>query len=325
MLYPNFKNYVRERGLVSEGDGVVLSVSGGVDSMAMMDLVLRLAGPMKLKVSVAHVNHGLRGAASQADEELVRHAAEEGKVPFALLRREPEKGENLQDSARRIRMDFLRKAAAERDARSVLLGHNRADQAETVLMHIVRGSGLEGLVGMRPLAEDDGVRIVRPILFAPREEILEYARERRIGYRQDETNLTLKYRRNEIRHRLMPLLAELNPRVEEAIASMADRLAGESEALSLLAEACFHEVLADVSDGRIVMRAEAYADFPKALRMRILKLAWQRASGAAADLNSDQLERMDGIAIGGKREGRYRLKSPFSFVRSHDRLEISSA
>ena len=168
MLYPDFKNYVRERGLVSEGDGLILAVSGGVDSMTMMDLVLRFAKAMRLRPAIAHVNHGLRGAASQADEELVRHAAETSKVPFLLKRQGPAGGENLQDSARRIRSRFLRRAAAEQGARSVLLAHNRGDQAETVLMHMLRGAGLDGLVGMRPASQDGDIRTVRPLLFASR-------------------------------------------------------------------------------------------------------------------------------------------------------------
>ena len=322
MLYPNFKKFIAEGGLVTEGSAVVLSVSGGVDSMVMMDLVSRLARPMKLSVTVAHVNHRLRGRNSDADEELVRHAAEAYDFDFMLKRARPPKGRNLQDAARRIRMEFLNRAAGKCGATCVLIAHNRGDQAETMLMHLIRGAGLEGLAGMRSSAMAGSVKIVRPLLFAARGEIERYARERGIEFRQDESNLTDRYRRNDIRLKLIPMLTRFNPRIEEGLADMCERLACENDVLALIAETGFHDALSDESEGRVALARDAYSEMPRAIRIRMLKMAWERAAGGRADLNSDQLGRMDQVALAEKPSGEYRLKAPFEFVRHGDVIEI---
>ena len=322
MLYPNFKKFIAEGGLITEGSAVVLSVSGGVDSMVMMDLVSRLARPMKLSVTVAHVNHRLRGRNSDADEELVRHSAERYGFNFILKRARPPKGRNLQNAARRIRMEFLKGTAGECRAGCVLIAHNRGDQAETMLMHLIRGAGLPGLAGMRPSAIAGSVKIVRPLLFAGRVEIEGYARERGIEFRQDESNLTDRYRRNEIRHELIPMLTRFNPRIEEGLADMCGRLAEENEVLALIAEASFHDALSHESEGRVALARDAYSAMPRAIRIRMLKLAWERVAGDRANLNSDQLERMDQVALSGKPSGEYRLKAPFEFARRGGVIEI---
>ncbi|MBN1282516.1 MAG: tRNA lysidine(34) synthetase TilS [Proteobacteria bacterium] len=323
MLYPDFKRFVSAEGLLREGDRLLVAVSGGVDSMVMMELLSRVARGMDLRARVVHVNHMLRGRESMRDERHVEREARRLGFEFASARARPRAGENLQGSARSLRLRFFRRQAEEFRASRVLLAHNRGDQAETVLMHIVRGAGLAGLAGMSPLSRADGILIARPLLFASRGDIAAYAKRRGVAFREDRTNRTLKYRRNEVRHSLMPALERMNPRIEESLAAMAGRLREDERALDLVARASFNEALASAADGRVLLRAEDFAAMPEVVRARMLMIAWRRATGRASDLNGDQIRRMDSIAASGRRTGEYRLRAPWEFRKRAGLIEIS--
>jgi tRNA(Ile)-lysidine synthase len=322
-LYAEFLRAVSEWGIVAPGEGVVVAVSGGVDSMSLLDLAVRASRSRGFCVSAAHVNYRLRGADSDADEALVRDAAARLGIPFDVRRVRPPAGENTQDAARCIRQRFLRSVAKRRKARAVLLGHNRGDQAETILMHMLRGAGLAGLCGMRPCSEGGGVCFARPLLTASRAEIERYAGERGIAFREDRTNATTRYRRNDFRHRLMPLLREFNPRAEEALASLAARLAADDDALNAIAVSALETLKSGKEMRSGAIARDGYAGLPAALRRRVLRLAYALAAGTTADLNSDQLRRMDEIAMSSRARGEYRLKAPWSFKCDRDQLTIA--
>jgi tRNA(Ile)-lysidine synthase len=321
-LYPKFRKYVTDNDLLQERDRAVVSVSGGIDSIVLLDLLVRLSKTMKFRLAVAHVNHALRGRESDGDEGLVREAADRYGLEFVSRKLTPGSGENLQDAARNLRQKFVMKLAAQRGDNAVCLGHNMCDQAETLMMHMIRGSGLAGLVGMRPLAIHGNIRMVRPLLFASREEIAQYADERSLRHREDSTNKKLRYRRNEIRHRLMPLLSDLNPRAVEALADMARTLGEDDDALSSIAEVSLKEAELIEGESAIVIDRKVYLELPIAIRKRLMRLAYARLAGSSADLNADQLERIDGIASSGRTEGEYRLKAPLGFAMAGDKLRL---
>jgi len=324
-LFPKFRKYVTDNRLLRKGDSAIVSVSGGIDSMVLLDLMVRLSKPMRFRLAVAHANHGLRGRESKRDEKLVKGAASAYGLECFVRELRPKAGKNVQDAARELRLRFLMKLARQRGSGVVCLGHNLNDQAETVIMHLMRGAGLAGLAGMSPLAVREGIRLARPIIFAPRGEIEEYARETSIGYREDSTNAKLRYRRNEIRHRLMPLMKELNPRVEESLCLMAGRLREDEQALEAVAEASLHEasIIADTDD--VVLDRGAYRSLPVSIRKRLIMIAYARLAGSGADLNSDQLAKIDAIAMSEKARGEYRLKAPLKFDRRGERLTIARA
>lgn len=324
-LFPDFKRFVADNGLLGAGDRAVVAVSGGVDSMVMLDMLVRLSRSISLDLIVAHANHGLRGRESDDDERFVRCAAEGLGLKCFSKRLVPPEGENVQDAARGLRLKFLTKLAKDSGARSVCLGHNMGDQAETILIHMIRGSGLSGLCGMRPLSARGQVRIARPLLFAGRDDIAAYARERGLDHREDSTNARRKYRRNDVRLGLMPALLEINPKIIENLAMMGRRLAQDEEALERVAEASLVEAGLSATAEEVVLDGRVYAGLPAAIRKRLMRLAYSRLSGTSADLNSDQLERMDSIAIGEKEGGEYRLKAPWKFNRTGRRLSISRA
>ncbi len=315
MLYPKIKKRLIESAALASGTAAIVGVSGGVDSMVMLDLLCRCREDLGFDIHVAHVNYGLRGRDSKGDEDLVRNAASSYGVKFSALHKKPSKKENLQDSARDIRRNFFSKISRMYSSCVVVLGHNMEDQVETVLFHMLRGSGIDGISGMRELSANGLMRILRPMLSVTRKEISAYAKERKIVFRQDKSNDTLKYSRNEIRHKLLPALAKINPSAAEMIWSLSMRLAADADALTDAAEKAFLVCVAPTADPlSVVIDKNSYKSFPEAVRIRILRAAFERIAGSKKDLSSDHLLKMDYIATSGSGSGSYRLPCSCKFI-----------
>lgn len=325
MLYPRFKNFVSENALVREGDSIVVGVSGGIDSMALFDLFVRMSKAADISLIVAHFNHRLRGRESDADEALVREKASEAGVSIEVHRKRPAKRDNLQDAARRDRIGFFRKVASKHSSGRIATAHNLDDQAETIMLHLMRGSGSKGLSGIRPSQRAGGVELIRPILFATREEIAKYAGERGIEFREDRTNATTKYARNSVRHELMPLMKRFNPKIQAHLAMLGERIAEDDEALRAVANASFDEAIVKCDVDSAVLRRCVYSSLPPAIRKRLLMTSVERLKGNTVDLNSDQLEKMDHIAMAANRHGSYRLRASWRFERDGDMLRIAKS
>jgi tRNA(Ile)-lysidine synthase len=219
---------VRAHRLFEPGDRVVLGVSGGADSMALMHALWEVADRLEIALEIATVDHGLRPEAAR-EAELVRERAAALELPWHLLRvdvaaarrRQPA---SLQDAARRLRLAALSELAAQVDARRIALAHQADDQAETVLFRIVRGTGLHGLAGipyMRAMAPGSPQAVVHPLLDVRRREVLRYLRRRSIPFADDPSNADLRFARARVRHRLLPALSGENPRVAEALVALA--------------------------------------------------------------------------------------------------------
>jgi len=226
------------------GERVVVAVSGGADSTALLLALDELIKwrRMSLRLKVAHLDHGLRGEASAGDahwvEELTGELGYEfvGARAVAVARRAREARDNLEQAARRARYEFLGRVAREWEACAVVVAHTLDDQAETMLLALVRGSGAEGLGGMQPVraldGRGDGVLLVRPLLgWARRAETVEYCETRGVAVRADEMNEDESFSRVRVRRRLLPLLETFNPRAVEALARTAMLLRADAEAL----------------------------------------------------------------------------------------------
>ena len=215
--------------MISRGDRVVVAVSGGPDSVCLLHLLLQISQELALKLFVAHLNHMLREEAIE-EENFVRELAEKYSLPFYSERIEVakklRKGETLEEGARRIRYDFLRRAGERFSANKIALGHNADDLVETILLNLIRGTGIRGLRGIPPVRMEGAMAFIRPLIEIWREEITEYLKERNIPYKIDRSNLSLEFTRNKIRHQLIPLLEEINPKVKLAIYRLGE-IAGE--------------------------------------------------------------------------------------------------
>jgi tRNA(Ile)-lysidine synthase len=208
-LETSFVKFLESSGLVRPGDSVVLAVSGGIDSTVMTYLFVDLLQRWNLKLAVAHVNHQLRGEESDGDEAFVREMAAALSIPFLservnVLDFAHSAHISKQEAARQMRYDCLERARQKVGGRVVATAHQADDNAETVLMNALRGSGIRGLAGI-PVRREAG-KVIRPLLFARRGEIKQYALERQIKYRTDSSNESVEYRRNFLRHNVIPMI-----------------------------------------------------------------------------------------------------------------------
>src|SRR6058998_2550256 len=209
---------VRQKKLLRPDDRVLVAVSGGPDSVCLVLVLheLRQRGVLPgLDLHVAHVNYSLRGEESEKDEAYVRDLGNQLSLPVHVERAHlvPRSGRALQSQARDARYAFFTRVRREYGLTAVATGHTADDQAETILMWLLRGSGTSGLAGI-PVQRGDG--IIRPLLGVTRAQVLDYLASRGIVYRTDASNATRVYRRNQIRHEIMPLLRTFNPRIERA-------------------------------------------------------------------------------------------------------------
>ncbi|MCZ6465332.1 MAG: tRNA lysidine(34) synthetase TilS, partial [Proteobacteria bacterium] len=221
-----------------------MALSGGVDSTVLLHALAALAPGLVLDLRVGHVNHGLRGRESDADEAAAHAAAEGLGLAFASERVEPEslrqgrpsgRRPTLQEAARTLRYRAFRRMAGALGATRIATAHQADDQAETVLLRLLRGTGPDGLAGI-PEQSADG-RIVRPLLRVSRQEIVEFARERGLRWREDPGNRSSRYARSRLRQRWLPGLArEFNPQLLRAIANLAEAQRGDSEWIEALVE-----------------------------------------------------------------------------------------
>jgi len=210
--------------MVSPGEHVLVALSGGADSVATLAALVRLAPRLGVRLSAAHVHHGLRGREADEDAAFAERLAAELDVPFRLIRlsRALARGGNVEERARELRYRALREIAAEIGAGKIATGHTRDDQAETVLLRLVRGCGPRGLAGIRPVVRADGeATIIRPLLQCDRAQIESFLADLGLAHREDSSNRSPRFQRNRIRYEVLPLLRELNPAVDRALADLA--------------------------------------------------------------------------------------------------------
>lgn len=293
---------------------VIVAVSGGADSVALLLSLDELLSERRLAVSltVAHLDHGLRPTSHEDAvwvEDLTRRLGYEFKLErLAIGRRAQNGGDNLEQAARRARYEFLARISGEDDgARLVLTAHTVDDQAETVLLRLLRGSGAEGLGGMEPvrnLQAGSPVLLARPLLnWARRAETEEYCRARKVEFREDEMNEDETFARVRVRKRLLPLMQGFNVRVVEALARTAKLLREDSRALDNLAALLLEEARNGSLPGDTGLRVDVLANAGASLRRRALRLWLAEGRGDLRRLEMVHLVAVEKL-LAGERGGR---------------------
>lgn len=276
--------------LLTPGERVVVAVSGGVDSVVLLHCLLRLRDEFSLILHVAHLDHGLRPASSQ-DAAFVQALAASWGLPATIGAWTPalSLGRSLQAAARKARYRFLQEVASEIGATKIAVGHHRDDQAETVLLNLLRGAGLRGLRGMLAIREG---QIIRPLLGVGRDEIEGYAKRHRLSFLEDPSNRDPRFLRNRIRYQLLPLLQrEYNPAISKTLAKTAELLA-EEEAYVEGAVDRLSRPLFSMQGNRICMGVGVLRGLAPPIRRRILARAI-RAVAPQGYLTSAHLEAVE--------------------------------
>ncbi len=292
------KEAIRRYKLIAPGEKVLVAVSGGADSMALLYSLYWLRRDLGVELAIAHLDHGIRPDTAE-DLKVVKKAAEDLGLPLFYERLDvpsfaKREKLNLEEAARRLRRDFLLRTSRVAQAQKIALGHTRTDLAETVLLHLLRGAGPAGLRGFLPAS----FPFIRPLILCTREETRAFCEAHAIPFRDDPTNFDTRYLRNAIRLELLPKLREYNPQVEEALARAA-KLLGESEEVLEWATA---KALAELRQGKGLDLSRMRA-LPKALQALVVRAV---ASQFGVLLYSRHVEAvLRGIELG--RGGEYHL------------------
>ncbi len=316
-LIDQVRDTIDRHGLLLDGDTLIIGVSGGPDSLVLLHVLQCLAPEYGARLHVGHLDHGIR--AESADEgRYVTDLCAMWEIPCTVRRTDvPDMASqhrlSLEEAARQARYGFLGDLARQLGGRTVAVGHHADDQVETVLMHFIRGSGLSGLRGMRPLTQLDElrlgtfsdwehhgrmpIRLIRPLLDIPRTDIEAYCDQHQLQPLYDRSNLDRTIHRNRIRHELIPLLETYNPNIRATIHRTAEALSGDYEVLRDVLESVWPDVVEDEATQHIVFDLHALRELAPGLQRSVLREAIGRLNRSLRDISwvhvQDALEMLD--------------------------------
>lgn len=324
-----------ERALAMAGLGayrgpLVLAVSGGPDSLAMLDILARLYPPARL--IVAHLDHGLRPDSAR-EAAAVAHQSDARGLAFhletadvAALARE--RRLSLEEAGRVARYDFLARVARGVGAAAIVVGHNAGDQTETILMHLLRGAGVAGLRGMAaaaPLPGRSDLWLLRPLLDTDRDAIEDYCRQAGLEPAADASNADLTFLRNRLRHELLPLLQTYNPQLAQRLREMGAILGAEDDLLAQLEEEAWRAIALPRPSGGVALRREAWQKQPLALRRRLLRRAAALSLSTPTDLSFSAIEAARRLAERRATGGRADLPGELVVAIGYETIEFRHA
>lgn len=337
-LLHEVQHTLQRHRLLHPDQAIVVGVSGGPDSLCLLHVLHALAPSLRVRLHVAHLHHGLRGADADADAAFVEEAAAARGLPFTLERADiaaqaRHSGASLEEAAREARYTFLARLAEAVDASAVAVGHNADDQAETVLMHFLRGSGLAGLRGMQPRSQWPMINsqwaighlcLIRPLLFVTRSEILDYCALHGLAPRFDRSNEDTTFFRNRLRHELLPLLESYNPQMRRILGSTAAVLADDYELLRGDLQAAWPAVVVQESDQRLVFDLDAWRHLPAAMQRSVLREAIHRLRGSLRNVNFVHVDNARTLLHEGTAGNRMTLPAGLEVALGYDRFAVGT-
>ena len=328
-LYSDVLKLIRQHKLLAGADAVVVGLSGGPDSVCLLDVLalMRERGDINAAVHAAHLNHCLRGEESDEDERFARELAETMGLPITVDRRDigsvqAEEGGSVEAVARRERYAFLASVAESVGASAVAVGHHADDQIETVLHRLIRGAGLKGLRGIRlTRLLDDGspARLIRPLLGARRADIVDYLSERGLTYRADSSNSDTSLTRNKLRHTLLPRIeSDFNPAFGESLLRLSRSATDVHELLLDVA----HTAAVDCVSGNTI-NVEEFGLAHGAVRPLLIDLAVEWVEPMRPQFDAKHYDAIVELALGGTPGARIDLPGDIMASRSGDAISFA--
>ena len=319
-------HFIEQHRLISRRQRLLIAVSGGPDSVCLLHILIKLRDELDIKLHIAHLDHQLRGAESVADAQYVSELAHRLDIPATIEQRDvkayhTQQHISLEEAAREVRYAFLAQVASSIGASRVAVGHTADDHVETILMHLIRGSGIRGLHGLEPSTRWQSVLIIRPLLEVSREETADYCHHHQLMPRIDASNLSLSPLRNRIRQQLLPLLQSYNPQVAEALLRTA-RIA--SDELAYLDEEIVRlwDEVAQEQGSAIILDKARFLELPFALKRHLLRSAMGRLLGNLKDIEMRHIEEI--MAVLSKPAGkRISLPGGLLFSIEYDRYLLA--
>ncbi len=285
-LLQKIRRFIRQNEMLLGNERVLLAVSGGLDSMTMLDVMARIAPPMKIHLAVAHFDHGLRGEDSKSDADfVVEEARKRGLRTYVargdVARIAAQSKLSVEDAARRVRYQFLSRVARKNDYSVVMTAHTANDNAETVVMNLMRGAGVSGLAGIPPTRSlVDAALLARPMLGVERHELVKYAADVELLWHEDASNSSTAHTRNRIRHELIPVLAEFNPSIVSTLNSTASIMRGLEQYLSHAVGLAIEKVQGGMNEERLELSITQLKHYLPAIQTEVI----QRLASKAFDI-----------------------------------------
>ncbi len=315
---------MRRFGMIEAGERVLIGVSGGADSVALLLCLRRLAAHLRITLSAAHLNHRLRGTESDSDEDFVRKLCAGLGIDLIsesapVMETAAASKQNLEEAARHARYDFLRRIAQQTGAGKIAVGHTLNDQAETVLLRFFRGSGAGGLAAIHPVVDET---IIRPLLEINRADILRYLEDLKIPHREDSSNRDLSLRRNRLRHDLIPRLErDFNPRLLETLAREANLARETSDFLEQVSRATYSRLKSPIRGGILLPIEELRAMHPL-LQKLLLRLALRDVRRTLRDISARHIEFLIRLCQSGQSGQRIELPGGATAIRRFKNIAI---
>jgi tRNA(Ile)-lysidine synthase len=279
----NFYNFVsktvKHLKMLDNEDRVLIAVSGGADSVALLMALNLLKSEFRLTLGIAHLNHQLRGEDSHKDEVFVKELAAKFGLEFFSDQKDVKAhaksfGLSLEEAGRELRYDFFLQVSQKQDFNKIATGHNKNDNAELILMNLLRGSGLKGLSGIPPVRED---LFIRPLIRMSKQDILEFLACENQDFRTDSSNADTDFLRNALRHHLIPYLErEYNPSIVDGLTRLSHTVRQDEEFLEIEAENCFNVCLIEMEESVVSLSMEALFGLHPAMQFRVLRKAIQK-------------------------------------------------
>ena len=326
MMIKKIEQTINKYHMLKQGDHVVVALSGGADSCALLLCLICLSETYGLKLVVAHFNHGLRHEESEGDEQFCRTLAQRCGLLFVTEKmRHPSipKGVSPEDYFRQERYRFLDKVAADHGANKIALGHHLHDQAETVLLNILRGSGLDGLKGFLPMREN---KYIRPLMDVSRQDIHDFLKDAGAEYREDSSNNSMAYLRNQIRIELIPYLKEnYNPRIEQSLIRMADIIRRDDEFICGYVSDILTSPHIQKKQNEVSFSAEYFKTLHASLGYRLLKALLEGLVPDSKGFSSSHVQSLADLVINSASGKEISLPYRLKAEKEYDRIVIKSS
>jgi tRNA(Ile)-lysidine synthase len=320
------KNTILYHKMIRPGDLVVVAVSGGPDSVALLHLLNDLRGRLGFSIHVAHLDHMLRKE-SHKDAEFVRQLSRRLNLPITIRQINVSvlvKNDSLEQTARRLRLEFLCSVARTVKTRCIALGHTKDDQAETILMRLIRGTGLYGLRGILPIREIDGFIFIRPLIELTRADIERYLKKHKIKSRFDRTNVDMNFFRNRVRHKLIPLLEKsFNPKIKEALYNLSRVIQKDYDYLYRLSNQQFKRLQVKKHGNKIRIDLDKLKRQHPSIQRMLVRLAVEKLIGDTRRLTYKHWEELEDLIYHRQNKSIVDLPRQIKVVKLNDGLIIS--
>ena len=288
MLEEKVLNTIKKYELIEKGNTIVIGVSGGPDSMTLLNLLNKLKNKLQFKIVVAHINHGLRKEADE-ETEYVKEFCKKESIPFYYKKENVEELAKTQkvgteEAGRKLRYEFFEEVLKEVDAQKIATAHNANDNAETVLMNIIRGSGTSGLKGIEAKREN---KFIRPLIECTRNEIEEYCEKENLNPKQDNSNKENIYTRNKIRNILIPMLEdEFNPNIVNSINRMSEIATEENEYIQKQVEEAYNQIVIqeDIKKEEIQLDLKKFNSLETVIKNRLILYTISKLMGSSKNI-----------------------------------------